>query len=115
MEKINFSTSINAPKDKVWRTLWEDASYRKWTSFFMEGSCAVTDWKEGSKILFVDGKGNGMVSQIESSNPYDYMSFKHLGVVKNGVEDTESEAVKAWAGAQENYTLKETNGTTTLV
>jgi hypothetical protein len=26
------------------------------------------------------------------------MSFEHLGEVKDGVEDTESEKVKAWAG-----------------
>ncbi len=115
MEKMNFSTSINAPKDKVWKTLWEDTSYRKWTSVFSEGSCAVTDWQEGSKILFLDGKGSGMVSQIESIRPNEFMSFKHLGEVKNGVEDTDSEGVKAWAGAHENYTLKETNGITTLV
>ena len=43
------------------------------------------------------------------------MSFKHLGVVKNGVEDTESESVKSWAGATENYTLIEENGKTKLV
>jgi hypothetical protein len=30
------------------------------------------------------------------------------------VEDTASERVKAWAGAMENYILKEENGKTTL-
>lgn len=34
---------------------------------------------------------------------------------KGGVEDTESENVKAWAGANENYTLTEENGKTKLV
>ena len=43
------------------------------------------------------------------------MSFEHLGVVKKGVEDTESEEVKDWAGAKENYTLTEDNGKTKLV
>lgn len=43
------------------------------------------------------------------------MSFEHLGVVKHGVEDTESESVKGWAGAKENYTLTEENGKTKLV
>ncbi len=42
------------------------------------------------------------------------MSFKHLGEVKNGVEDTESDKVKGWAGAHENYTVKEVNGVTEL-
>ena len=43
------------------------------------------------------------------------MSFEHLGVIKNGVEDTESESVKEWAGAKENYTLTDENGKTKLV
>jgi len=115
MQKINFSTSINAPKEKVWKTLWDDATYRKWTSVFSPSSYADTDWKEGSKVLFLDGEGSGMVSKIEANRPNEFMSFKHLGIVKNNIEDTESEAVKGWAGAFENYTLKEVNGGTELL
>lgn len=114
MEKINFSININAPKEKVWEILWGDDTYPKWTSVFSEGSQAVTDWEEGSKVLFTDGKGSGMVSKIETKRPNEYMSFQHLGEVTGGVEDTTSEKVKAWAGAFENYTLQETNGVTKL-
>jgi uncharacterized protein YndB with AHSA1/START domain len=114
MEKINFSISINAQKEKVWKTLWEDSSYRKWTRVFSEDSYAVTDWQEGSKVLFLDGKGSGMVSRIETKKPNEFMSFRHQGTVQNGVEDTESEEVKQWAGAHENYTLTETRGITEL-
>jgi len=115
MERINFSISINAPKEKVWKTLWEDATYRKWTSVFSPTSYADTDWKEGSKVLFLDGQGSGMVSRIEANRPNKFMSFKHLGEVKNGVEDTESDKVKSWKGAFENYTLKEVDGATELL
>ena len=115
MEKINFSKSMNAPKEKVWKTLWEDETYRKWTSVFSPTSYADTDWKEGSKVLFLDGQGSGMVSKIEANRPNEFMSFKHLGEVHNGVEDTESDKVKAWAGALENYTLKEVAGQTDLL
>ncbi|MEO6731098.1 MAG: SRPBCC domain-containing protein [Ferruginibacter sp.] len=114
MEKINFSIDINAPKEKVWQILWDDASYKKWTSVFSEGSHAVTDWKQGSKVLFLDGKGSGMVSQIDTNRPNEYMSIKHLGMVKNGVEDLHSDEVKQWAGAHENYTLTEEGGATLL-
>lgn len=114
MEKLVFSTSINATPEKVWNILWTDATYRKWTSAFMEGSYAVTDWKEGSKVLFLDGKGMGMVSRIAVNRPNEYMSIEHLGEVKDGVEDTTSDRVKAWAGAHENYTLKKINDQTEL-
>lgn len=114
MEKLVFSTSINASPEKVWNILWTDATYRKWTAAFMEGSYAVTDWKEGSKVLFLDGKGMGMVSRIAVNRPNEYMSIEHLGEVKDGVEDTTSDRVKAWAGAHENYTLKKINDQTEL-
>ncbi|MBL7709761.1 MAG: SRPBCC domain-containing protein [Chitinophagaceae bacterium] len=114
MEKLVFSTSINATPEKVWNILWTDATYRKWTTAFMEGSYAVTDWKEGSKVLFLDGKGMGMVSRIAVNQPNEYMSIEHLGEVKDGVEDTTSDRVKAWAGAHENYTLKKINDQTEL-
>ena len=115
MEKINFSISINAPKEKVWQTLWNKDSYKKWTTAFAEGSDVVTNnWEEGSKVLFVDDKGNGMVSKVAANKPNEYMSFMHLGEVKNGTEDTISESVKQWSGAMENYTLQSTDKGTQL-
>jgi hypothetical protein len=114
MQKIRFSIDINASKDKVWSILWDNTNYRKWTAAFCEGSYAVSDWKEGSKVLFLSPDAYGMVSRVAAKRPNHYMSFEHLGVVKNGIEDTESDEVKAWAGATENYTLSQTNGTTTL-
>lgn len=120
MQKLNFSIDINAPREKVWKVLWGDKSYRDWTSAFMEGSYAVTDdWKEGSKVLFVakDGQGmtHGMVSKVDSKRPNEFMSFEHQGVVKDGIEDTTSDQVKAWKGAKENYTLKDKGKGTELV
>ncbi len=115
MEKLNFKAVINASPEKVWKVLWADDTYRKWTSAFAEGSYAETDWKKGSKVLFLDGEGRGMVSRIADNRPNEYMSIEHLGEVKDGVEDTSSEKVKDWAGAHENYTLKKVNGKTELI
>ena len=115
MQKHEFKITINAPKEKVWQTLWGKDSYPAWTSAFAEGSRAETDWQKGSKVLFLDGKGEGMVSTVAENIPNRYMSFKHLGEVKNGVEDTTSEKVAEWAGATENYTLSEKDGKTEVV
>lgn len=114
MAHEKFITSINAPREKVWDILWDDKSYREWTSVFSEGSRVETSWEEGSKVLFLDGKGSGMVSRIAKNKAPEFMSFEHLGEVKDGIEDTTSEKVKNWSGAFENYTLRETNGNTTL-
>lgn len=115
MEKLNYSVRIKAPKEKVWKVLFDDGSYREWTSVFGEGSYAETDnWKEGSKVRFLAANGEGMSSMVAANRPNEFMSFKHLGMIKDGVEDTESEEVKKWAGAQENYTLEDSDGSTTL-
>ena len=113
MEKLHFEILINAPREKVWHVLLADATYREWTSVFMEGSYAVTDWQKGSKALFLGPGGtDGMVSRIADNIPNEYLSIQHLGEIKDGVEDTTSEKVKQWAGAFENYTLKDIEGKT---
>lgn len=112
MEKLEFKIVIDASPEKVWNTLIGDKTYPKWTAVFAEGSNVETDWQAGSKALFLDGKGSGMVSVIEENIPYKYLSIKHLGEVVGDVEDTVSESIKEWAGAHENYTLAEVEGKT---
>jgi uncharacterized protein YndB with AHSA1/START domain len=120
MNKLNFSITINAPKEKVWNTMLEDATYRLWTTPFNEGSYYKGDWSKGSKIVFLGpnpetGKEGGMVSRIAENKLYEFISIEHLGMINDGVEDTTSEEVKAWAGSLENYTFKEVNGKTTVL
>ena len=110
MNTLQFTTSINAPKEIVWENLWSDEGYRKWTAAFSEGSYAESDWNEGSKILFLSPKGDGMFAVIEKKIPYEQMTFTYQGEVKNGIEES-----KDWAGAKESYHLNETDGKTRLV
>ena len=56
-----------------------------------------------------------MVAVIEENRQNEFMSIKHLGMIKNGVEDLDSAEVRDWAGAHENYTLTESGGATELV
>ncbi len=107
MHQVQFEINIKASKEKVWESLWNDASYRKWTAAFTEGSYAESDWKEGSKILFLSPGGNGMFSIIDKMIPNEQMIFLHLGEIKNAVEE-----VKEWSGAKEGYMLTEDNGVT---
>jgi hypothetical protein len=114
MQKLEFKVLINTPAEKVWNILWGDESYPQWTSVFSESSRVETDWNEGSKVLFLDGKGQGMISIIAEKKQNQFMSFKHIGVVNNGVEELDSPQTKGWAGALENYTLTPLNGKTEL-
>ncbi len=120
MQKLHFSIVINAPKEKVWHAMLDDATYRDWTAAFNPGSYYKGDWSKGSKILFLgpnpDGSGEGgMVSRIAENRQYDYISIEHLGILKDGMEDTTSEEAKKWAPAFENYTFREANGETELL
>ncbi|TRZ42307.1 SRPBCC domain-containing protein [Robertkochia solimangrovi] len=112
MERREYSITIQASKDKVWEVLWGEGTYPKWTSAFAEGSDVTTDWQKGSRVIFHDAKGDGMVSEIEDIIPGSLMVFRHLGMIMDGVEDLDSENVKKWAGAIERYDLTENNGNT---
>lgn len=114
MKTLHFSKTINAPKKKVWDTMLEDETYRQWTTAFTKGSHFKGSWEEGEKILFLDANGSGMVAKIAENRPHEFISIKHLGIIHDGVEDTESEEAKKWAPAYENYTFTEEDGKTTV-
>lgn len=112
MQKLNFSISIKAPKQKVWDFMLGHASYRIWTTPFSAESSYQGSWEKGAKIKFVDNQGNGMVSEIAESRPGEFVSIKHLGEIRDGKEDFDSPAIKAWSPAYENYTFTEKDGQT---
>jgi len=115
MKKKSFSVTIDAAPAKVWEQLWGKESYPAWTAPFSAGSSVETDnWKKGSKVKFLDANNHGMVSYVSENIPNEYMSFQHVGNIKDGVEDLDSPEVKEWAGSKENYTLKTVNGKTEL-
>ena len=120
MQKLHYSIVINAPKEKVWHTMLDDATFREWTKAFNEGSYYKGDWSKGSKILFLGpdpktGEEAGMVSRIAENKPYEFISIEHIGIIKDGVEDTTSQEAKKWAPAFENYTFKEKDGATEIL
>lgn len=120
MQKIRFSIDIDAPREKVWSTAFDDASYREWTKAFNEsGSWYEGDWNEGSKIRFVgadeNGKLGGMVSRIAASRRPEFVSVEHLGIIKDGIEDTTSPEATKWAPAFENYTFIDRGGRTEVL
>lgn len=53
-----------------------------------------------------------MTAVIAENREFEFLSIRHLGFVKDGVEDTESPEAKAWAPAYENYTFTEKAGVT---
>jgi uncharacterized protein YndB with AHSA1/START domain len=111
LNRLRFAVDIDAPRNKVWRVLWDDASFRDWTSVFAEGSHAVSDWNEGSPIQCIDpASQSGMSAVIEKKRTGEFMSFRHEAEIKDG----KVQPPAAWSGAHENYTLMASDGKTTL-
>jgi uncharacterized protein YndB with AHSA1/START domain len=118
MESLRSEITIKAPRKAVWHAMLDDAPYRRWTRVFAEGSRYEGDWNEGSKLVFMsdhDGGGSGMVSRVAENRPYEFISLRHVGIVKDGVEDTTSEAAAEWTPAFENYTFEDVEGGTRVV
>jgi len=109
MEKLHFDIQINAEAIKVWSVLWDDFSFRQWTSAFNEGSFYQGDLQEGATIKFLDPKNNGMYSKITKLVPNEEIIFLHLGEIYEGVE-----APRDLGGATERYVLTEDENVTHL-
>lgn len=114
MKRLQFSTAIQAPRELVWETVIGPVTYRIWTAAFTEGSYFEGTWAQGQRMRFLAPGGNGLVSEIAELRPREFLSIKHLGEIKGGVEDTESEAVRSWTPCFENYTFTQVGAATEL-
>ena len=112
MKKLHFAISIQSPKEHVWKKMLAPDTYRQWTEAFGQGSYYEGSWDKGAKIKFLSPGGEGMTAVIAENRKFEFVSIRHLGLVKDGVEDTESPEAKAWAPAYENYTFTEKGGVT---
>jgi Activator of Hsp90 ATPase homolog 1-like protein len=107
---LHFPIRIDAPRERVWSVMLEPDTFNQWTAPFCEGSYYEGGWNKGDRIRFLTPTGEGMVSEIVESRPHEFVSIRHLGEIKDGVEDTTSEKVRAWAPAYENYTYEAAPG-----
>lgn len=114
MAKMHFSTTINAPAQKVWDVMLGDKTYREWTEGFNPdgGSYFEGDWSQGSRMRFIgpdaEGKLGGMFSEVEESRPGEFVSVKHLGIIEGDKELHSDE----WSNSYEKYTFTEEDGKT---
>lgn len=116
MKTKQYTASITAPVETVWKAMLEPETYKVWTAEFAQGSSYEGSWDKGAKIRFISPSGDGMLSEIVENNLHEFISIKHIGMIINGIEDTESPEVKKWTPAYENYSFSVTdNGTTIIV
>ncbi|ABS03900.1 SRPBCC family protein [Kineococcus radiotolerans] len=111
---IEKEIDVDAPRERVWEVLTGEATYRRWSAEFAEGSYAETDWQQGSSVRFLGPDGTGLVGRVLVSRRPELLDIEYTGVVGGGRDDTESEQARLWSGTHEMYRLAEAGGGTLL-
>lgn len=111
MNQMQFKIDINADKVTVWRTLWEDETFREWAGIIDPGTHMVGDLAEGNEVEFISGNGYGVTSLVAKLTVNEYALLKHRAdTQENGTKERDDE----WTGGEESYSLTEEGGVTTL-
>ena len=109
MQKLQFSIEIRSPKETVWKTLWEDKTFRDWANIIDEGMYMTGDLKEGNEVQFISPSGFGVTSLVDKLIVNEFVSFRHMMDTQDG-----GEREKEWTGGTESYSLTENSGVTAL-
>lgn len=109
---MKFTIEINATKQKVWDTLWQDDTFREWAGVIDPGTYMVGDLKKGNEVQFISAEnGYGVTSLVEKVITGEFLLLRHSA-------DTQDvgtrERTKEWTGGAESYTLTEKDGITSL-
>lgn len=111
MNELQFQVEINAPKQRVWDTLWQDKTFREWASIVDPGTHMVGELIEGNEVQFISGNGYGVTSLVKKLIPEEYLMLLHSADTQDAGEQ---ERDKQWTGGKEIYKLEELNNVTTL-
>lgn len=112
MNEMQFRIDINANKQQVWDTLWQDETFRQWASIIDPGTYMVGDLEVGNEVQFISAEnGYGVTSLVEKVTPGEFLLLRHQAdTQETGTQEREKE----WAGGKESYLLEEKDGSTTL-
>lgn len=111
---IKKTIEINAPAEKIWDVLLQDEYNRIWFADFNPGTFAESDWQEGSKAVFKDDSGSGIIGTIVANQFGKILSIEYTGILKTNEEDYDSKEAQSVQGGREIYRLSEKNDATQL-
>jgi len=112
VQEMTFYIEIQAARDKVWETLWQDETLREWAGIIDPGTYMVGDLQEGNEVQWISAEnGYGVTSLVEKVVPNEYLLLRHSADTQ---DSGEREREKQWTGGAESYVLTEKRSTTTL-
>ena len=116
MKHLQFKTEISADRKKVWNTMLNPDSYKKWVDVSWPGSYFEGIWAKGEKLRFVSPANGGTLAELREQKPYETILAEQIAVINpDGSEDRDSEIARGWIGTTERYTFEEKGGKTELV
>src|SRR5437870_13524344 len=99
MKEMQFSVEINATKEKVWDTLWQDETFREWAGIIDPGTYMVGELKEGNEIQFISAEnGYGVTSLVEKLIEGEFLLLRHHADTQ---DEGKREREKQWTGGKE--------------
>lgn len=112
MKELQFTIEINASKERVWNTLWQDKTLREWAGIIDPGTYMVGELKEGNEVQFISAEnGYGVTSLVEKLVINELLLLRHQADTQDvGKRDR----AKEWTGGEESYLLTEKNNLTNL-
>jgi hypothetical protein len=112
MKEMQFTIAINASREKVWDTLWQDETFRDWAGLIDPGTYMEGELKEGNKVQYISAEnGYGVTSLVEKLIENKFVLLRHQADTQ---EAGTREREKEWTGGKESYALSEKDGTTIL-
>ncbi len=105
MVTLSYFIEIQASPEKIWEVLWNPKTFSEWRGFFNPNASFQSDWKVGGQTRFLDSANSGLVSTISNLEESRFVTFNHLGILVNGVPETNTRLIKEWSGAPERYLL----------
>ena len=115
MKHLQYRIVISAPTKKVWETMLDKETYKKWVSKSWPDSSYEGKWAKGEKMKFTGPDGSGTLAEFVEVKPYERILARHIAVLgPGGVEDRTSDVAKGWMGTTEEYRFSEEKGKTTL-
>lgn len=110
---LAFEVHVAAPRERVWRTMLDEAGYRHWTAAFCAGSHYRGRWDVGSEIDFLDPEGNGLRARVVAHWPAEVVSLRHLTGLREGAP-SRAPGDADWSRCGEDYLFGDAPGGTRL-
>lgn len=105
MKELAFSIQIHASREVVWKTLWDDATFREWATIIDPGTYRLGDLVEGGEVQFFSAEnGYGVTSLVVRCQEPEHLELRHSA----DTQDTGARSREAqWTGGRERYELTE--------